>query len=118
MSLTDVGGNIYGHASDKIKKAVLSGDFDADSANIEDEQREDWEIAKAWDAALRDAGGVRPSDIAGIDTLNRLREMRNLLNPFHPSLGVATKGKTPEELAKMRADAEASLIKALDSFGV
>lgn len=118
ISLTDVGGNMFNHASDKIKKAIISGDFDADDAGIEDEHREDWEIAKAWDTALRDAGGIRPSDIMGIRTLVGLRRLRNLLNPFHPNSGVSVKGKTPDELAEMRAEAEKSLIKALEGFGV
>ncbi|RHZ62525.1 hypothetical protein CDV55_107019 [Aspergillus turcosus] len=124
ISLSDVGGNTSVSDS-RITAAILSGNFDvklgtelASGDKDADNTVQLLSRAQTWDAALRAAGGMRPSEIAGVVTLNKLRQLEGLLCPpfqlVHP---VIVKRKTPEELEQGREKVAESLARELEHFG-
>lgn len=107
LSLHDIGGNPVALESDKLRQAVLSGEFDdmdSDEAS---------ELAKAWDDALRERSAIRPSDVRGMETLVKLRKLSDLLCPFQLA---NPRKKTEEQIAELRVKQEKALVEALDGF--
>ncbi|KAG6358143.1 hypothetical protein INS49_014027 [Diaporthe citri] len=81
-----------------------------------DEPNKTWALASSWDAALLRAGGLRPSSLAGVTTLESLRALEDLIAPFGLCNTVMV-GRTPaEKLQAARADTEAKLDALLDSL--
>ncbi|KAL1859654.1 hypothetical protein Daus18300_009519 [Diaporthe australafricana] len=107
-----------------LQAAVLSGDFDdndnTDTAGTtaDDEERASsaWALARAWDAALREAGGLRPSSLAGITTLESLRALEDLIAPFALCSSVMVAGTPADKLEVAAAETEAKLEALLDSL--
>lgn len=124
VSLHDVGGNTSGgHGPDptggKLTAAILSGDFDVrlDEGEGADDAAKILDQARDWDEAVHAAGGTRPSEIAGIATLDKLRQLEGLLAPFRLVHPFFLKKKTPEELEQDRLKAAETLAGKLEEFG-
>lgn len=118
-SLHDVKGSTRATDTENLQRAILTGRFDGGGgADDGAEHREAWELAGAWDAALRRLGATRPSDVRGIETLEKLRGLASLLAPFHLVTDVVVKRRTAEQIAEARAENEAAIVKALEEFGV
>lgn len=110
-----------------LQSAVLTGAFNTNtSASISaaaetgesdaGEITRAWALARSWDAALLQAGGLRPSSLAGITTLESLRALEDLVAPFGLCNTVMV-GRTPaEKLQAARADTEAKLDALLDTL--
>lgn len=107
-----------------LQSAVLTGDFNKHtSAAASPAERLDtnettkaWALARSWDASLLRAGGLRPSNLAGITTLESLRALEDLIAPFALCNSVMV-GRTPaDKLQAARADTEAKLDALLDSL--
>lgn len=94
---------------------MLTGNFDI--PDLPEKAAGQLVSAKAWDAALAERGAQRPSDIAGISALDRLRKLDGLLCPFALEHPVMLKRKTAEQIAEMRNAAEKELVECLSSFG-
>ena len=75
------------------------------------------QVAKAWDAALVQRAVLRPSDIKGIDVLEKIRKFHDCLAPFRLSHEFLLKRMTPERRDTLRKEAEAELVAQLEGFG-
>lgn len=117
-SLHDLHGTTRDRGPEKIRQAVLSGDFSGSADVGEVANADAWEIAKTWDDAVKKCGGIRPSDISGIKTLEQLRTFTDLICPFHLGVPAMLKRKTAEQNAKARADAETTIDGMLREWGV
>ncbi|KJZ76369.1 hypothetical protein HIM_04098 [Hirsutella minnesotensis 3608] len=98
-----------------LQRAVLTSDFRRH--HDDGEVDEAWELAAAWDEALRQNGAMRPSDIRGINTLENLRHLADLIAPFHLTNPVMVKRLTDEQLGDARAKNERALLEALEALG-
>ncbi|KZL86233.1 phosphotransferase enzyme family protein [Colletotrichum incanum] len=121
-SLGDIGGNTGGGtgrdpdlSGGRLGKAMLTGDFDI--TDLPEAAAGQLARDKAWDDALAERGGLRPSDIRGISALDRLRRLDALLCPFALEHPVMLRRKTPEEVTEMRKAAEKELVDCLAEFG-
>jgi hypothetical protein len=84
--LWDIGGGIHERVG-KAQPSVISGDFGTQPDGLSENETRAWEIAKAWDAAMEANGGIRPSSIVGLDRIQALRELEEMLAPrelVHP----------------------------------
>ncbi|KAK8139513.1 phosphotransferase enzyme family protein [Apiospora sp. TS-2023a] len=81
FGLWDICGGIHERVG-KMQPYVLSGDFSQQPADLSEEEARRWEIAKAWNEALVRRGATRPSTIAGVDRIQALRDLEELLCPF------------------------------------
>lgn len=101
--LSDLGGGT--HPEDKsLQAAVLSGDLDDVPRDLTDETKQAWETAKVWDRILASRGGIKPSSIAGIGSLEKLRMLENSLGPFPLANEVLLKRFSQEKLDGIRTD--------------
>ncbi|KAK1758964.1 putative phosphotransferase enzyme family protein [Echria macrotheca] len=121
ISLGDIGGGFQPpHSgmtpfSSSLAKAILTGNFDnSEVTNGEDEEaKKKWEVARTWDEALKARGVLRPSSIAGMEALVKLRKLESVLAPFrlmHPHF---TKKMTADEIVEARKKAEDAVKAAL-----
>lgn len=94
-----------------LREAILTGDFG--SVNVPEEARSKWATASFWGSTLRDRGLWRPSNIAGIRALVRLKQLESRIARFrliHPHF---LKNKTPEQIAEDKRKAEEALRETL-----
>lgn len=107
-----------------LQSVVLTGDFNkntsAAASPVErldtDETTKSWALARSWDASLLRAGGLRPSTLAGITTLESLRALEDLIAPFALCNSVMIGRTPPDKLQAARADTETKLDALLDSL--
>lgn len=114
-----------------LQSAVLTGAFDnsisTSTTDITDpaakpeepgagEPSKAWALARSWDASLLRVGGLRPSSLAGITTLESLRALEDLIAPFALCNSVMVGRTPPDKLQAARADTEAKLDALLDSL--
>jgi hypothetical protein len=124
-SLGDLGGSTHAHPSADLARAVITGDFSSQPEPKPSDHQSDssssrmdaWDLARAWDQALHRSGGLRPSDVPGVQTLEWLRELRGLLAPFDLVTHAVLKARTPEQVAEKRAQTEDALRNVLDRLG-
>ncbi|KAJ8097811.1 phosphotransferase [Lipomyces tetrasporus] len=119
-SLQDLGGNTGGvHGPDptegRLSKALLTGNFDVE--DIPEAGKGLWIKARNWDEAMARRRTVRPSEIQGIEVLDRLRKLEGLICPFRLVHPVFLKKQTNEEIAEARAKAEKMLVEELEHYG-
>jgi hypothetical protein len=114
--LSELGCNIT-HADNKINAAILSGDFTPPSANLDEESTKKWEVAKAWDTAMRKIGVVSPSDIKGVDKICDMVRLQTLLCPFQLGNESMLKQMDDEKKAELWAKTEADLVQWLEKHG-
>ena len=117
FGLWDIGGGIHERVG-KIQPNVLSGDFTAQPEGLSEEEAKKWEVAKAWDAAFERAGGIRPSSIAGVDRIQALRELEELLAPFELISEVMLKRMSDEDKPKRKAEKEAKIVEWLEKYTI
>ncbi|KAJ0116818.1 hypothetical protein J7T55_009969 [Diaporthe amygdali] len=112
------GGTHPGDAA--LQSAVLTGDFNTTTAAADDNKEVSttpaWAQARTWDAALRKAGGLRPSSLAGITTLESLRELEDLVAPFALCHSVMLSRTPADKTQALKAETEAKLDALLDSL--
>ena len=104
--------------SEKLRQAIITGDFSASGDVSEEEHAEIWEIAKAWDEAVKTCGGLRPSDLGGMKTLEKLNCFIDLLFPYYLGSDFIVNKKTAEENAKAREDVEKAINETLSEWGI
>ncbi len=114
--LWDVGGGIHERVG-RLQPMILSGDFRTPPDGGSAEETRAWEIAKAWDSAVAERGGIRPSSIAGIANVQALSELEQLLCPFELASDVMLKRLSHEDKAKRRAETESKIWKWLKEHG-
>ena len=117
--LWDVGGGVAMRQNcDRFLRApVLSTEFDPVPEDLSDDIRTKWELARVWDAELVKKGALRPSTIAGIERLDDLRTMVDLLCPRALSNEMML-SKTPREVQeRKRAENEALIVQLLEHYG-
>lgn len=107
-----------------LQSAVLTGDFNKKTSAAAspaegldtDGTTKAWALARSWDAALLSAGGLRPSNLAGITTLESLRALEDLIAPFALCNSVMVGRTPPDKLQAATADTETKLDALLDSL--
>lgn len=117
-SLHDIHGTTREQESEKLQQAILSGDFRASADAGEEKYADAWELAKTWDKALKERGGLRPSDIRGMKTLEELNTFLDALCPWQLGNTDVLKQRTAEHNARERADAEKAIDRMLSEWGV
>lgn len=115
-SLNDISGMI--DTNDKpLRDAILSGNFDTFPENLDKEATQKWQVARAWNAAMKTVGVVSPSDIQGVHEICDLLALQALLCPFdlgnQPMIDQMDDGKK----AARREKTEADLVQWLDEHG-
>lgn len=116
LSLADIGGNV----SDEdtcISRAILSGNFSTPPADLDEDFAKEWELAKVWNAVLRESAALAPSQIDGVDRIRDLMRFQRLLCPHRLSSASALEELDAETRAELRAKAEADLLKWLEKHG-
>ncbi|ETS76163.1 hypothetical protein PFICI_11550 [Pestalotiopsis fici W106-1] len=78
--LWSIGGGLRSD-NDKIITAVLTGKFDEIDDSLSGKDKDKWQVAQSWNAALVERGAIRPASIAGIDRLRQLMELEDALCP-------------------------------------
>ncbi|KAH8890678.1 hypothetical protein GQ53DRAFT_170527 [Thozetella sp. PMI_491] len=100
-----------------LAKPVLSGDFTQVPQGLSKAEIEQWELAHAWDAALRSRGVTRLSSIDGLNRLEDLRVLSSLICPRILTNPFILK-RTPREVQETtRAENEGKLLHLLDRYG-
>jgi len=102
-----------------LEKSVLSGKFDEGQVtdDLSDEQRNMWEVAKAWDGALGDRNAIRPNSIPGIAKLQNLRILTDLILPRMLRSNYMRRAVPRDVQEKIRAESEIKLLELLDQSG-
>ncbi|KAK6951762.1 hypothetical protein Daesc_006285 [Daldinia eschscholtzii] len=114
--LWDIGGGIH-ERNEKFQPMLLSGKFTSPPEGLSAEEMRKWEVAKAWDAAITQSGAIRPSDIIGVERIQALRDLEDLLCPFELSNEVMLKRISDEEKAKKKQEIEGKILKWLEVHG-
>jgi hypothetical protein len=111
--LYDIGCNISEKDND-ISSALVSGDFTTPPANKE--SAENWEVAKAWNAAMKKIGVLSPSDMKGVAGILDFMRFQIMLCPWE--LGSSEfKKMDDEKQAEVLAKREADLVEWLEKYG-
>ncbi|KAJ5929905.1 Phosphotransferase enzyme family protein [Penicillium verhagenii] len=100
----------------KLTKALLTGSF-KDVRGMSEEGKSIWMQARVLDKAMATRGSVRPSEVQGLETLNRLTELERLICPFRLAVPMFLEKKTKAELAHARLLAEQALVNQLGFWG-
>ncbi|KJZ71376.1 hypothetical protein HIM_09217 [Hirsutella minnesotensis 3608] len=117
-SLYDVYGTTIEQGSEKLRQAILTSDFCASVDPSEEKHAEAWKLAQVWDEAVKESGGLRLSDINGMQTLLKLNTLTDTLNPYYLNGTGFANERTAEQNVKARADAEKVIHEILCSWGI
>ncbi|KZZ88518.1 Aminoglycoside phosphotransferase [Moelleriella libera RCEF 2490] len=117
-SLHDIHGSTREQESKKLQQAILTGDFGASADPGEEKHAEAWELAKTWSQAVKECGGHRASDIAGMATLEKLNNFIDLICPWQLGSGGTSAQRSAEQNAKERAHLEKAIDEMLCRWGV
>ncbi|EFZ02038.2 Protein kinase-like protein [Metarhizium robertsii ARSEF 23] len=115
-SLQDVGGNIR-QEDKEIEAAILSGDFTWPPPNLDKKSVEQWQVAKAWNTAIKKCGVVSPCYIRSVDEIRNLLHLQALLCPYKLGNESILKQFDDKKRAEMRVNTEAELIQWLEKHG-
>lgn len=100
--LWDIGGGIH-ERNRLFQPMLLSGDFGIQPEDLSTDDIRQWKLAKAWDKALTDTGAIRPSKIAGVQRIQALKDLDDLLCPFELcNEFMSSRASDEENLAKKR----------------
>lgn len=116
MSFSHTGGNI-GDEDTEITRAILSGNFTAPPANLDEESAKEWELAKKWNSLLQDSTALAPSQINGVDEIRDLMRFQRLLCPYRLSSVSALEDLDDEKRIELHVKAEADLVGWLEKHG-
>ncbi|KAI0139367.1 hypothetical protein F4776DRAFT_662326 [Hypoxylon sp. NC0597] len=114
--LWDIGGGIH-ERNEKFLPMLLSGDFSTQSDGLSVDEVRKWEVAKAWNKAITRAGAIRPSNIAGVDQVQALKDLEHSLCPFELANEVMLKRTSDEKKLSKRKETEVGILKWLDTYG-
>lgn len=114
--LWDVGGGFH-EENEFMQDSILTGNFDNAPPDLSEEDVQKWEVAKIWNKALAERKTTRPCDIRGVRGIQELRNLENMLCPFHLSNEVMLKRTTEEVQAKNKAENGEDIKKWLDAHG-
>ncbi|KAI1100154.1 hypothetical protein F4804DRAFT_336538 [Jackrogersella minutella] len=114
--LWDIGGGIH-ERNEKFLPSLLAGDFSAQPEGLSAEEVRKWEVAKAWDAALTQEGAIRPSNIAGVDRIQALKDLDDSLCPFELASDVMLKRISDEEKLRKKKEMEVKILKWIETYG-
>ncbi|KAG8418070.1 hypothetical protein J3458_005508 [Metarhizium acridum] len=81
------------------------------------ESTDKWELAKAWNAAMKKNGVVSPSDMKGVDQIRDMLRLGALLNPFRLRNKSMLEQMSDEKKAELRATEEEELVHWLQRHG-
>ncbi|KAI1630861.1 hypothetical protein F4809DRAFT_659250 [Biscogniauxia mediterranea] len=85
----------------------IEEDFSVPPEGLSEDDLRKWEVAKAWDAAITRAKATRPSEIAGIERIQALRDLEDLLCPFALAASeVMLRRISDEDKAKKKKETE------------
>ncbi|KAI5927170.1 hypothetical protein F4810DRAFT_699354 [Camillea tinctor] len=113
--LWDIGGGIH-ERNEKFLSMVLKGDFSVQPEGLSDEDIRKWEVAKAWDAAITKTKATRPSDIAGVERIEALRDLEDLLCPFVLASDVMLRRISDEDKAKKKQETADKILSWLNTY--
>ena len=128
MSFRDVGGCLPELENEILRQSMLSGQYAAEypgpaasgdtpeETKTHNEAVEAWEISKTWDGALKAAGVIRPSEIAGVEVLEQLSKFRDLLAPHMIAAEGIIKKRGAENLMERRNKVETEIVEMLDAW--
>lgn len=111
--LWDVGGGIHERVGN-LQSSILSGNFGLEPEGVPQENIHKWKVAKAWDDALLQNGATRPSDIAGVGGIKKLKELEDLICPFVLGCEFFANRLSEEERLKKMDDTADAILKLLD----
>ncbi|KAK2027852.1 hypothetical protein LX32DRAFT_428293 [Colletotrichum zoysiae] len=116
MSFSHTGGNV-GDNNTVISQAILSGDFTAPPADLDEESAKEWELGKMWNTVLQESAAFAPSQIEGVDQIRDLMRLQSLLCPYRLSSVSAAEELDDEKRARLRENAEVDLTGWLTKHG-
>jgi hypothetical protein len=93
---------------------MISGNFTMPSNNLDEKSSKKWEVAKAWNIAMKENRVLSPSDIKGIDEIRDILRLEKLLCPYQLSNESALKHLKDEEKTELRTKAEADIMQWLE----
>jgi len=115
--LWDIFGGIHERVAE-FQAQVLAGTF-ADNykpLGISQERLEQWEVAEAWNTSSSSRGLIRPCTIAGIDKLKALKDLEELICPFHLGNEVMLKRMKEDVKLGKRAETEQEIVAWLGNW--
>ena len=121
-SFSGAGGQVRGWYVDEeseeaaLRNAKLHG-FPSPLPTTKTEGIVNWENAKAWEDALRDAGVERPQNIQGIDKVADVDTVLQAILPWRVSNADILRLQTEEVIIQCRNDNEEHLDKLLSRLG-
>jgi len=96
--------------------AVLSGKFDPVPGGLSYEEKDKWQIAKAWDEALASRHAVRPCTLPRLDKVEELRVFADLICPRMLAHDMMIKRVPREVQETKRAKNQAKILDMLESY--
>lgn len=78
---------------------------------------EAWELAKTWDEAVKERGGLRFRDISGMKTLEKFNTFTDMLFPFQLYSKEILSVQSVARIAEARADTEQAMDEMLCEWG-
>ncbi|KAI8958636.1 hypothetical protein F5Y11DRAFT_351309 [Daldinia sp. FL1419] len=115
--LWDIGGGMS-ERNEKFRPMLLSGNFTTPPEGLSEEDIRKWEIAKAWDAAIAEAGAIRPSNIVGVECIQKLKDLEDLLCPFELANKDMLKRISDKEKAKKKQEMERKILRWIEVHGI
>lgn len=115
-SFTDLGGRV-GYLNNEIEAATLKGNFGSPPADLSEDGKKDWELAKSWKATAQTKGVINPDEIAGGDQIIDLIQFQNLLCPYRLTNASMLEKMDDAKKADLRAETQAKLVQWLDKHG-
>ncbi|KAI1856322.1 uncharacterized protein JN550_013853 [Neoarthrinium moseri] len=112
------GGQLPGPLEDgaqlQLRNAMLNGYSRLSS--IEDTSDVEWDVAKAWDDALAQAGAARPQTISNFERIADTYWFTDILSPFELDNPLMRKRRTAEQLKAIRERTENLIVRFLDKY--
>lgn len=115
-SFTDLGGCV-GSGYNDAKAAILKGDFGSPPAELSEDGRREWELAKTWKAIADKKGVLLPSKMKGADQIMDLIEFQNLLCPYRLSSAAMLEEMNETEKAELRDETKVRIVQWLAQHG-
>jgi hypothetical protein len=98
----------------ELRKAMLNG-FPS-PLPIEADSDVEWDVAKAWDEALAQAGAAGPRTIPGFERIADTYWFADTLSPYELDNPVMRQRRTAEQLEAIRDKTESLIVRFLEMF--
>lgn len=113
------GGQLPGPLEDgaqlELRNAMLSGNYPYISS-IEDSSNIAWDVARAWDEALAQAGAASPRTIPNFERIADIYWLTDTLSPFELDNPIMRQRRTSEQLKAIRDKTESLIVRFLDKY--